>query len=69
MFSIFMTPFSEFDICYICKIFDTEDFVSFEQDDREDEALVYGVEDYTSPHLRCDNVFFSGVWHSFQELA
>lgn len=69
MLTVFVTPLSKFDISYICKIFNTENFVSFEQDNCENKALVDSIENNDSPHLCCDNVFFSGIGHSFQELV
>jgi len=69
MLTVFVTPLSKFNISYICKIFNTENLVSFEQDNCENKALVDSIENNDSPHLCCDNVFFSEIRHSFQELV
>jgi hypothetical protein len=64
-----MVPLSKLYISYICKIFNTENLVSFEQYNCKNETLVDSVEDDDSPHLCCDDMFFSGIGHSFQELV
>ena len=47
----------------------TENFVSFEQDDGQNDAVVDAVEDYSSPHLGSNNVLVSSIWHSFQQFV
>ena len=69
MLTVFVAPLSKLYISYICKVFNIENLVSFEQDNCKNNALVDSVEDNDSPHLCCDNVFFSGIGHSFQELV
>lgn len=59
MLTVLFAPGFEFDLGYICEIFYSEDLISFEEYNREDETLVNSVKYNASPHLRSDHFFFT----------
>lgn len=68
MLAVLMIPLSKLYVCYVCKIFDSKDLITLEEDNSKYQTLVDSVENDDSPHLGSNDVLFSRVGHSLQQL-